>query len=460
MILHNFLNIVVFIITLGILIIVHEYGHFLAARFFKVKVDQFSIGFGPVLWSWYSKRGTRYVISAVLIGGYVKFVDKKAEHINSNFHFDDSLCSKSIWKRGIIVVAGPVFNFIFSILLYTLIFIIGTPICKPIINYILPNSIMDQHEVSIGSEIESVNNVKVNDWESLRSNIYNNFDKKKIIIIINLFKEDKMDHKGYVVYLSNDWLHQSMINTIDPATALGIFPNVVYVESIVTKKEQLFFDKQADLKIGDKILLINSKPIYDWKSFVQMFKNYSEKTFSMTIERDKHLLFLHCKLYKKNFVDFTDKYKNIDLFLNTLVIKIIQVSEIQRCGFFSAIIKSFYKTWHLICFIVNALVQLFLGNIKIDNLHGPIAIAKEASQAASFGFLYYLAFLAIISINLGIINLLPLPILDGGQILFLLLEKLKGNSISQKTQNFVYVISLIILMLITLIALYNDIMKW
>lgn len=457
MILNFFVDLFIFIITLGILIMVHEYGHFLAARFFKIKIEQVSIGFGPVLWNWKDTNGTKYVISAFLVGGYIKLFDKKTQQISSNCQFNDSFYPKYIWKRSIIVLAGPIFNFIFSILLYIIIFTVGTPIYRPIINYILPNSVIDQSKILIGSEIKFINNVQVTDWESVRLMIFNNINQKSMIITVNLVHDNKVNYKKCIVHLPYNWFNQPIIATTDPIIALGIFPNIVYVKSNIIEKECLFLDKQNDLQIGDKILLINSKPIYNWKSFMRMIEHNQSKIFNLLIERNNNLLYLNCSLYKKNYFNNTDKYKNINLFLETFMIKAEQKPETYRYGLPTAILKAFNKTWNFICFTIKMLAQLFFGDIKIANLHGPIAIAKEAGQSAHSGLIYYLMFLSIVSINLGIMNLLPFPVLDGGQLFFILLEKVKGSAISQKIQDFINIISFIILICITFLTLYNDI---
>lgn len=459
MILHIILDFIVFIVTVGILITVHECGHFLAARFFKIKIEQFSIGFGPVLWSWIGSDGTKYIISVFLIGGYVKLLDQSVKEVYLSQESNDFLNFKSVWRRSIIVLAGPFFNFIFSVLLYTVIFIIGIPIYKPIIHYILPNSIIAQNNILTGSEIKLINNIPVNDWESVRLKILHNINKACITITTKL-NHNQIMHENYVVRLPDNWLNQSIIDTKDPIIALGMLPNAIYVRSIILKKDSFFFDKQNFLQIGDKILLINSNPIYNWESFIQMIKNSSKKKFDMTIERHKKLLHLNCSVYESNINYIINTNKNMNLFLATLAMKSEQNLEIKRYGLFTAVVKACQKTWMIISIITKTLGQVFQGNIKIADLHGPIAIAKGAEQSIRSGYIYYLMFLAIVSINLGIINLLPIPMLDGGQLFLLLSEKIKGSSVSQKTQNFIYMISIIILIFISFLALYNDIITW
>lgn len=457
MLLHIFFNTIVFVSTLGILIIVHECGHFLVARFFEVKVERFSIGFGPVLWSKKDSNGTEYTISAILLGGYVKLMDTAIQKTNQYCDFNNSFYHKCFWKKSLIIIAGPMFNFVFSILLYVIVFVLGVSSYKPIINYIIPNSIIEQSDLSIGSRIQSINAVQVDDWESVRLQILNHINKTKIIISTEVVDNDNIISKQNIIYLPVNWFYQSDLNFKDPITALGILPNFLYVSSVISEKRLYFFNQQDHLKINDKILLINGQSIYNWKSFIQIIKDNLNKKFSMVIERDKNILKLDCSLIENCFINSTDFQKNINLFSDTVVMKSVLTLENHRYGLYEAISKSFNKVWNYMCFIMCTLLKLITGDIKIINLHGPIAIAKIAGQTIQHGIVYYFIFLAIISINLGVINLLPFPILDGGQLLLLLIEKIQGYSILPKTRNFIYMISVIILVIIIFITVYNDI---
>ncbi|ADV33679.1 RIP metalloprotease RseP [Candidatus Blochmanniella vafra str. BVAF] len=463
---HFFWNTVAFVITIGILITVHEFGHFLAARFFQVKVERLSIGFGPVLWSWTCSNGTEYTISAIPLGGYIKLLDTPSNSIfekSRNLvaqkitNEGNSFHSQHIWKRSIIIAAGPIFNFIFAILIYTITYSIGIPINKPIINYILPNSIFDQSGIPVKSEIKSVNNIKVSDWESARFEILNNINKKKILFTIQVTSDKKEHLNTYTIYLPTNWFSQSLIDSNDPLIALGIFPDILHITSDDLDSQLYCFNSQNLLEINDKILLINKQPIYNWEFLTQTIQNNAEKLFQIVVERNERLLYLDAILGNKNLVDSNVFKTNNYFFLRNNYLANTQNPEIQKYELHNAILKAFNKTKNLFFFTVNSLRQLISGDIKITNLHGPIAIAQGARQSMYSGLHHYLMFLAIISINLGIINFLPFPVLDGGQLCLLLIEKITGAPLSKKVQNFSYMLSLIILICITIIALYNDI---
>ncbi|CAD83349.1 membrane-associated Zn-dependent protease [Candidatus Blochmanniella floridana] len=462
MVLDYFWNIVFFILTISLLITVHECGHFLAARFFGVKVEKFSIGFGPIVWSWQAnKDSTEYIISIIPLGGYVKLLDKSSISSDSeSYHTrNDSFHSKDSWKRGIIIAMGPIFNIIFSIILYTLVFMIGVPVYKPIINYIFPNSIVEKINIPVGSEIKSINGIKTVDWESVRLNILHNINKEKIVISTICVNNDEIYEKSYVIPLSINWLDKSIIKTQDPIIALGVLPCIFRATLNASEIKLHPVSEQDTLQINDKILLINKLPIYNWQSLIQIVKNNSGQSCQLVVERDKHLLYLNVVLIDNYEVDSGKFLKNINFFLAPdIVCKSIK-PVIRTDELFTAILKACNKTIDLFIFTVNALFQLVSGNVRITNLHGPIAIAQGAGKSIHSGINYYLMFLAVVSINLGLINLFPIPILDGGQLCFLLIEKIKGSPLSKKIQNFSYIISFAILILIMVLTTYNDITR-
>lgn len=459
MIFKFFQDLIIFIITLGILITVHEFGHFFAARLLKIRVERFSIGFGPVLRSWKDSSGTEYVISIILFGGYVKLSDINNKQINHNKSNNNLFHYKQIWKRILIIIAGPIFNFIFSIILYIAIYSIGVPDYKPIVSYVFPNSIASQLKILPGSKINSINNIQVNNWKEVRLQILNNINKKIFFVSTETIDSNNNVYlETHITYLPSNWFNQVVVNNInDPLVIFGVLPNVLCVKSFALKLSDYIFDQQDNLKINDKILLINKEPIYDHKSFVQSIVNNPETIFTLTIARNDQILNWDCLLYKNKFSSEEEMISRIYSFLNNITFIEKRTLEISQYGFKVAILKALNQTRDLICVIINAFIQIITGNTKTNNLHGPLAIAQGASQAIHSGLIYYLIFLAVISINLGIVNLFPIPILDGGQLLFLLIEKITGNPISERLQNFICIIGLIILMLLMSLALYNDV---
>lgn len=452
----NFLwTFIIFFVALGMLITVHECGHFLTARFFGIKVERVSIGFGPILWKWYDSNNTKYVVSMILVGGYVKLFNTDVHRVIGSCE-EDAFDKKDIWKRVIVIVSGSIFNFIFSFLLYVLIYSISAPICKPMINNIIPNSIIAQAQVPSGIEIVSVNNVHTHNWEEVRFQILNSIEKERII-----FSTKSIDNRNfhtYIVPFSKN-LFNTYLKTQDPIVALGIFPDNFEISLILAKIKPNSIAESSGLKIGDKILKINDQPMFDWKSFIEYIKNNPEKNYMISVERQRKILYCHMILDRKILVDSNILIEEIIGIFPKIIIHSKKYYTVCYRELNNIICQACNKVWELIYLTVNTLIKCISGDVKATNVGGFIAIAQGARDAAHFGFIYYLMFLSIISVNLGIINLLPLPMLDGGHLFFLVLEKIKGKPVSQKIQDFGNGIGFFLLMLIMCLAFFNDLSK-
>ncbi|URJ27917.1 sigma E protease regulator RseP [Candidatus Blochmannia vicinus (nom. nud.)] len=456
MLLHFFWNLAAFVLALGILITVHECGHFIAARVFKVKVERFSIGFGPILWSRRDSNDTEYAISAVLFGGYVKLYNTQEKSIYYNQGNNNAFNHQHIWKKSIIVASGPIFNFIFSILSYVIIFMIGIPVHKPIIYSIIPDSIIAQSGIQSDVEITSINNIKTHNWNSVRLEIFNSIGKEKLIISTTSIND--MCIKTYTINLSHNWFN-NLDNPKDPIITLGILPFNTNIVPILSRIQPDSAAQQAGLKIGDKIISIDDQLIHHWESVTTAIKNNPGKNFKISVERENKIINLNLTLNKKNLIH-SDKIEDIIGVLPKIISDTpTKYYTIHQYSLHAAILQAFKKTWTLICLTTNTLLKLITGDIKITHLGGPIAIAKGAGESAQSGLIYYLMFLSLISINLGIVNLLPFPTLDGGYLFFFIIEKIKGKAISKKIQNFGYIIGSIMLIIIMCLACFNDISR-
>lgn len=453
MLLHCLWNLMLFVITLGMLVAVHECGHFLAARFYKVKVERFSIGFGPVLWKWDDSNGTEYTISIILLGGYVKLLNTQTHLTNCNAN--NTFNKKNIWQKIVIIFAGSIFNFVFAIFLYVFVYIIGVPVCKPIVHAIVPDSIVARAGMQSGIEIISINNIETADWEAVRFQILNNLNTEQLVISTRSVNDAYFD--TYIVRLPKNWFN-AFTNIKDPITKLGILPDNVRIAPIISDIEPYSIAERSMLKIGDKILEINDQSIYDWNTFIINFKNCSEKNFKVTVERQHKILHFYMMSEKNNLINSDIMEKTIGFFPK-IVITSKQNYIINRYQLHHAVFQACNKTWELIYLTINTLIKLIFGDIKTIYIGGPLSIAKEAGNAAQCGLIYYLMFLAVVSINLGIINLLPFPTLDGGHFFFLILEKISRKPISQKIQSFGYIIGFILLTLIMCFVFFNDVSK-
>ncbi|MCR3756298.1 MAG: intramembrane zinc metalloprotease [Candidatus Westeberhardia cardiocondylae] len=451
---HIFFNFFSFIITVGLLITIHELGHFITAKYYGVIIEKFSIGFGYTLWKKYDKSGTEYIIASIPLGGYVKMLDEKknlAKTIPKNRQYFQK---KKIWKRIIIIASGSIFNFLFSIFIYWMIFLIGITHYKPIIEKVIPNSTADHIGITSGMEIQYINNQKTLNWDSVYSELINTKNKENITICTTYLDKNN-DTKTKKFFLHKNYIKDKK----DPISSLGIIPIHQKIVPILTKIEQNSAAMKSGFKPKDKIISVNDVEIKEWKTLTDEIQNNPNTKLKITVERKgipiNLILCPESKtIYENKKIGFAGIYPTI-----------IPIPKEYKATYsfrpISSLIHAGNETWKVMRLIFENLIKLFYNqDFILKNLGGPISIAHNAGTAIKSGLIHYLIFLSIISINLGIINLLPLPILDGGYLVFLIIESFIKKPISQKIKNTSYQISLILLITLTGIALFNDFSKF
>lgn len=449
--LHFFWSLTAFIVALNVLITVHEFGHFWVARYYGVTVKRFSIGFGRALWHWRDKLGTEYVIAAIPLGGYVKMLDEQFETVVSERRYE-AFNYKTVWQRAIIIGAGPVFNFLFAIFIYMLVFLIGVPSYRPVIGEVTPNSIAAQAKISPGMELKSVDGIETPDWDSVRLQLLNKIGNSKTTLSVAPFGSEHSERKTLDL---RRWQFEP--NKQDAVVALGIIPLGSFIQPVLAEVQSGSAAMKAGLQAGDRIVKVNGQPVTTWQIFVTQVRNNPGRPLRVGIERQGSTMDITMQ------PDSQPVGKGGVEGRAGIVLKIISIpaeyKTVQKYGLLAALAHAGEKTWQLMRITVSMLGKLVTGDVKLNNLSGPISIAQSAEISAEYGLIYYLMFLALISVNLGIINLFPLPILDGGHLLFLAIEKLKGGAVSEQVQNFSYRIGSILLILLMSLALYNDLSR-
>ncbi|MDN0125030.1 sigma E protease regulator RseP [Yersinia aleksiciae] len=444
-----------FIIALGILITVHEFGHFWVARRCGVRVERFSIGFGKALWRRTDRQGTEYVIALIPLGGYVKMLDERVEAVSPELRHQ-SFNNKTVLQRAAIVSAGPIANFLFAVIAYWLVFIIGVPSVRPVVGDISPQSIAAQANISPGMELKSVDGIETPDWDSVRLALVSKIGDKQTQVGVAPFSSGS-DTSGAanIVQKTLDlrqWQFEP--DKQDPVVALGIIPRGPQIESVLAEVQPGSAAQKAGLQAGDRIVKVGGQSLDRWQTFVLQVRDNPGKPLVLDIERGSTPLSLTL------IPDTKSVGENRSEGFAGVVPKVIPLPDeyrtIRQYGPFTALYQAGDKTWQLMRLTVNMLGKLITGDVKLNNLSGPISIAQGAGVSAEYGLVYYLMFLALISVNLGIINLFPLPVLDGGHLLFLAIEKLKGGPVSERVQDFSYRIGSILLVLLMGLALFND----
>lgn len=437
---------VAFIVALGVLITVHEFGHFWVARRCGVKVQRFSVGFGKALWRRHDRQGTEYVIALVPLGGYVKMLDERVESVPAELRHQ-AFNNKAIWQRASIIAAGPVANFIFAVFAYWVVFIHGVPGVRPVIGEILNGSIAAEAQIEPGMELNAVDGIETPDWDAVRMALISKIGDGKATVTVSRFGENATEQKQLDL---RHWQFEP--DKQDPVVSLGIRPRGPQIETTLAEVQKNSPASEAGLQAGDRIVKVDGQSLTQWQKFAIHVRDNPGKKMVLEVDRNGELMPLTLTPQAK-------AGNNAEGFAGVIP-RVIPLPEeyktVRQYGAFSAIGEASAKTWQLMKLTVSMLGKLITGDVKLNNLSGPISIAQGAGLSAEYGVIYYLMFLALISVNLGIINLFPLPVLDGGHLLFLAIEKIKGGPVSERVQDFSYRIGSILLVLLMGLALFND----
>ncbi|NHB89245.1 sigma E protease regulator RseP [Photorhabdus tasmaniensis] len=441
-------NLAAFIIALGILITVHEFGHFWVARKCGIHVERFSIGFGKALWRRTDRQGTEYVIALIPLGGYVKMLDERVSPVAPE-HRHMAFNNKTIGQRAAVVSAGPIANFLLAVVVYWLVFIIGVPAIRPVVADIKPDSIAAQANISSGMELKSVDGTETPDWNSVRFALIGKIGDENMTVQVI---PPGSSHPVEKILDLRQWRFDP--DKQDPVLSLGIMPVRPRLDSLLENVTPGTAAEKAGLQKGDRIVKVNGQEIDAWHTFTSFVSNNPNVLLELSVDRAGHIISLSMTPEVKQ------QARGKEVGFAGVELRVIPLADeykmVQQYGPFSAIYQAGDKTWQLMRLTVNMMGKLIVGDVKVNNLSGPISIAKGAGVSADSGLVYYLMFLALISVNLGIINLVPLPVLDGGHLLFLIIEKIKGGPVSERVQDFSYRIGAMVLVLLMGLALFND----
>jgi len=436
---------IIFLITITILVSFHEYGHFIIARLCGVRVEQFSIGFGRNLWSYISKKsGTKFSISLIPLGGYVKMLDgRNSAHPLSDTDINFAFNHKSIAKRAAIILAGPIANFLLALIIYWIIFQIGVVRYPVVIDKILPNTPAATINIPPQSELKAINGFKIESWSDVNSALIAALGNDIVNIEYQTQNKDIYQQSINIV----DWHFD--IEKESAITAFGFHPAKVIFYPTISKIISDSAAELAGLKVGDEIVTYNNIQFDNWDNFSAQIR--TAKPINLGIKRDNQLLFID--LEPKQELDHNGQLIGIAGIYPS------NNTSVKQYDIVSAFLKGSEQTISMMRIVMRSFYQLMSGALSIKSLSGPVGIAQSAGQSAHNGMISYLYFLAFISISLGIMNLLPLPILDGGHLLFLLIEKLKGSPLTDAQQNVFYRIGFLFLIILLGIALFNDFIR-
>ncbi len=443
-------NLFSFVIALGLLITVHEFGHFWVARKNGILVKKFSIGFGKALLSWRDRQGTEYVIAAIPLGGYVRMLDGRVDPVLPQFA-DLAFDNKTVRQRMAVIAAGPVANFIFAIFALALMYVIGVPSLKPVVAQVTPGSIAERAYLP-SQQIVAVNGDTVQDWQGVQLLLLEQIGRSSV----TLSMADSPDSPAAEVTLDlTNWKFDPERDSV--FGSLGIVPQQAQAltEAAFVQKDSAA--ERAGIQVGDKFLVAEGEAVRDWQQLVALIQNHPGKPLSLLIERDgKSLPVTVTPDTQKSADGFHQGYLGVSPKVKPVDAKYLQ--ELQYNPL-EALWQGVQKTWQLIRLSFSMVGKLLFGDISVKHLSGPISIAQGAGTSADLGLIAFLSFLALISVNLGVVNLLPLPILDGGHLMYLVVELIRGRPVSEKAQELGFKIGAFVLLMLMGIALLNDISR-
>ncbi|AJQ94680.1 sigma E protease regulator RseP [Gynuella sunshinyii] len=432
------------ILTIGILVTVHEYGHFWVARRCGVRVLRFSVGFGKPLFKWYDRYGTEYVIAAIPLGGYVKMLDAREGEVDTA-DLGQEFTHKSLWQRIAIVSAGPIANFIFAIVAYWLLFMIGTSAIKSTVGEVVVDSPAAKAGMTEGITIRAVDGQDVENWQDISYRLVERIGETGTI------EFTAADKRRYLVRIDH-WLEDA--KDPNPVESIGISPFPTRLDPVI---DQVVTDSQAEkggLKSGDRLLSVNGRKVDNWSDWVHLVQQSPGVSMQTEVQRGDVIVQLTL---------VPDAVSNADGKTSGFLGATVVVPSIPDDMIIShqdnpatALIKGFEKTWQTISLSLRMFGKMLTGEVSVKNISGPVSIAKMAGESVISGPEVFIGFLAFVSISLGVFNLLPIPVLDGGHLLFYLIEGIFRRPLPEKVQILGVQIGASLLLAVMVFAVIND----
>lgn len=437
------------VVTLGVLVTFHEFGHFVVARRCGVRVLKFSVGFGRALWSRIGRDGTEYVIAMIPLGGYVKMLDAREGEVPASQHAQE-FTRKPIWQRIAIVLAGPVFNLLFAVAAFWAMLVIGKPDYQPLIGH--TSGLAAEAGFQRGDRVLAVGDENIANWTDLGLALSDAAQSHKPTPL-QVRSTDSSVHTR-ILHFEKLPAHLSETAQID---RIGLTPQQRALPPVIGKLMPGSAAIAAGLQVGDRVLAIGSTPIRDWNDLSDAVHAQAAVDHPVTVRLQRHGQPLTIALQPKQttLADGTREYaigvypQETDANYDTVL----------RRGPLAAIPDAFAQTWDLTARTVQMLGDMLTGSASLKNISGPISIAQYANASAGMGPAWFLYFLGIISLSLGIMNLLPIPILDGGHLLYYLIELVKGSPLSERAMAAGQYLGMGLLVALMGLAFYNDILR-
>jgi len=440
-----------FVLVLGVLITFHEFGHFWVARRCGVRVLRFSVGFGPTLLRWQDRRGTEFVVAALPLGGYVKMLDEREGEVPPA-ELDGAFNRRPVAQRMATVAAGPLANFLLAILAYWIVFLHGVQGVVPIVDAVAPDSIAASAGLQPGQEITAIDGKPTPTVQILGERLVRRLGDSGPLLV-----QVREPDSGITRDLQAE-LRRWDLNpdAPDPIGDLGLTLYRPPVPAVAATIEAGGPAELAGLQKGDRILTADGRSIDDWLAWVEYVRARPEQSMAIVVERGERILQL--ELRPRAVTDRGQTFGQVGMGVAGVEWPEEYRREV-RYGPIAALARAAIGTWDNSMMILASIGKMIVGDISVRHLSGPITIAKVAGASAQYGLVPLLQFMALLSISLGVLNLLPIPVLDGGHLVYYGIEAVRGKPLSEKIQELGYRIGLSLVIGLMLLALYNDVLR-
>ncbi|AGE24715.1 sigma E protease regulator RseP [Pseudomonas poae] len=436
------------LVALGVLVTFHEFGHFWVARRCGVKVLRFSVGFGMPLVRWHDRQGTEFVIAAIPLGGYVKMLDEREGEVPVD-QLDQSFNRKTVGQRIAIVAAGPIANFLLAMVFFWVLAMLGSQQVRPVIGAVEADSIAAEAGLTAGQEIVSIDGEPTTGWGAVNLQLVRRLGESGTVNVV-VREQDSSAETPRALALDH-WLKGA--DEPDPIKSLGIRPWRPSLPPVLAELDPKGPAQAAGLKTGDRLLALDGQPLNDWQQVVDLVRVRPDSKIVLKVERDAAQIDVPVTLSARGEAKAAGGYLGAGV--KSPEWPPSMVREVSF-GPLDAIGEGAKRTWTMSVLTLESLKKMLFGELSVKNLSGPITIAKVAGASAQSGVADFLNFLAYLSISLGVLNLLPIPVLDGGHLLFYLVEWVRGRPLSDRVQGWGIQIGISLVVGVMLLALVND----
>lgn len=447
------ISIISFLVAIAILVGIHEFGHFWVARKLGIKIIRFAIGFGRPIWTYKSKDkdATEYVLAAIPMGGYVKMLDEREGDVKEE-EKHRAFNNQPVWKRFLVVLAGPMFNFFFAIAAFAAIQMMGVDSVRPYVGEIKQDSVAAQSGFENKDLITGINDVKTDSMRQVRLTVLNEYLKNPDLQIHVKTQSGNQTTRNLdlsdIKLLSDegDYFTKTGINFWQP-------PHETIINSVLPDKPA----QLAGVVAMDKVISVDGNKVVSTKYFSDYINSHAGKTVELVVERGGETKVLSLTPQIMEVEGQKRAIIGVGLARKFDEEAVKDLFFIREAPFFEALKSGVVETWDMSIMTLKVMGRLITGEASLKNISGPITIANYAGKSALIGFSAFLTLLAIVSLSLGVLNLLPIPMLDGGHLLYYVIELVKGSPVSERVEAIGMRIGMSVVGVLMVVAIYNDI---